>query len=280
MDKLKEQQNRGYVIAGIGGAVAFIAFFLPYVTISAFVISISFSGSTIASNVNGLLWFELLAALVAVAVPLVLIYRSSAFGFTSMPLEKQIRYGIFTIIGAGALGLLAQLIVFANLSGYLTSYNSTGSSGSGVNAGVSLGIGWWLYLLAAIAIVAGGVMAQRSGAATAASPSAWQYSSTQYPPYSQSSYPVPPTQYPQPYGQQYPTGDQPSQYPSYQYPTLDQQNYIPTELKQSYPQTGPAQQQGQQYDPTELRPYPQTGPGSQQLYPPQPQQQQQWPPKQ
>ncbi len=298
MDMLKEQKNRGYVVAGAGGAVAFISFFLPYITISAIIISASISGSTIASSINGLFWFEMLAALVAIAVPLVLIYRSNAFGLTNMPLEKQIRYGIFTIIGAGAVGLLAQFILAINLSNNLGTYSSATSSG----VSISLGIGWWLYLLAAIAIVVGGVMAYRSGAATMGAQSVWQYSSTQYPPYNQPSGPVPPTQYP--YGQQYPTADQAPQYPSYPYPTVDQQQYIPTELRQPYPQTGqgsqplypmeqrPNQQTGpgqQQYDPTELRPYPQTGPGSQQLYPPmeQPQQppypppqQQQWPPSQ
>jgi hypothetical protein len=284
MNLLKEQRNRGYVIAGVGGIVAFISFFLPYVSVSVLGATVySASGSTIASIFNGLLWFELLASLVAIAVPIVLIYRSDkAFGLTNMPLEKQVRYGIFGIIGAGALGLLAELIVAINLSSYLGQYN-----GSSSPAGIGMGFGYWLYLLSAIAIVVGGIMAYRSGSATGFASSAWQYPVTQYPPYSQPSSSLPQTQYP-PYGQPYPTGDQPPPYPPYQYPTGDQQQYLPTELKQPYPQTGPnpsqyGQQQygSQQWDPTELRPNPQTGPNpqqQQQFYPPMQQPEQQQPP--
>ncbi|HEY6543218.1 MAG TPA: hypothetical protein VIZ18_19905, partial [Ktedonobacteraceae bacterium] len=152
MNMLKEEKNRGYVIAGIGGIVAFIAFFLPYIsaTGAAYPSGISWSGSTL----GGGLYFELLASLVAITIPLVLIYRHNAFGLTSMPVEKQIRYGIYTLLGAGAVGLLCELILAVShntIDGFdLTGYD------------VGLGIGWWLYLFSAIAIVVGGVMAVRN----------------------------------------------------------------------------------------------------------------------
>ncbi len=249
MEKLKEQRYRGYVIAGIGGIVAFIAFFLPYVSVSAVIISISASGS----QIGGWLWFEFLAALVAIAIPLVLIYRNNAFGLTNMPIEKQIRYGIFTLIGAGAVGLLIELIAALQIHSALS--GTTGVDPTTLGVSVSLSIGYWLYLLSAIAIVVGGVG------------QAWQYpSATQYPPYGQ-QYPGPSTQYPP-----YQSADQ-TPYPSYpaQYPPVDQQQYQPTELKQPYPPTGP-----QQYQPTEQQqpPYPQ------QQYPQQQYPQQQYPPQQ
>ena len=74
MNTLKEEKNRGYVIAGVGGIVAFIAFFLPYVSSATYSNGISWSGSTI----GGGLYFEFLASLVAIAIPLVLIYRHNA----------------------------------------------------------------------------------------------------------------------------------------------------------------------------------------------------------
>jgi hypothetical protein len=228
MNTLKEERNRGYVIAGIGGIVAFIAFFLPYVSTSAITsgYGLSWSGSTI----GGGLYFELLAALAAIAIPLVLIYSKKVFGLTNMPPDKQIRAGIFTLIGVGIVGVLCELILAINhnnIDGFdLTIY------------AVGLGIGWWLYLLSAIAIVVGGVVALRNPQALA--PQTWQYPAAQYP-YNQ-PYPPQSAQYPP-----YPTTGQ-SQYPPYtpQYPA-DPELYQATEL-------------GQQYGPTERRPTPQTGP--------------------
>ncbi|HEU0001345.1 MAG TPA: hypothetical protein VFQ36_10620 [Ktedonobacteraceae bacterium] len=221
MDTLKQQKNRGYVIAGIGGVVAFVAFFLPYIsaTGTASLSGISWSGSTL----GGALYFELLASLVAVAIPLVLIYRNNAFGLTTMPLDKQIRYGIFALMGAGAVGLLCELILAVNHA-TIDGVDLTGYA-------VGLGFGWWLYLLSAIAIVVGGVMALRNPQTLAGN--AWQSSVSQYP-YNQ-SYPPQSTQYPPypPYSSQYPANADPEQ-------------YLPTEM-------------GQPYGPTERRPMPQTG---------------------
>jgi hypothetical protein len=244
MNMLKEEKNRGYVVAGIGGIVAFIAFFLPYISATGATYPAGISWS--ASTLGGGLYFELLASLVAVAIPLVLIYRHNAFGLTSMPLEKQIRYGVYTLLGAGAIGLLCELIL-------AVSHNTINGLDLTTGYDVGLGIGWWLYLFSAIAIVVGGVMVLRNPQAMA--PQVWQYPSTQYP-YSQ-PYPSQPLQYP-PYG----TTGQP-QYPPYppQY-TEDPEQYRPTEMGQQYmpterrsgPQTGPQQ-------------YPETGPRSQ-PYPP------------
>lgn len=238
MNTLKEEKNRGYVIAGIGGIIAFIAFFLPYIsaTGSAYLNGISWSGSTL----GGGLYFELLAALVAIAIPLVLAYRHNAFGLTTMPLDKQIRYGIYTLVGAGALGLLCEFILLVNhntIDGLdLTGYD------------VGLGIGWWLYLLSALAVVVGAIMALRNPQTLAGN--TWQYSVGQYP-YNQ-SYPSQSTQYPPypPYPPQYPAEADPEQY----MPTEMGQPYGPTE-RRPLPQTGPQQ-------------YPNTGPHTQPPYPP------------
>lgn len=258
MDKLKEQRYRGLVIAGIAGIVAFIAFFLPYLTYSQI---ISLNGSQ-AAGYNGLVWIELLIAIVAIVIPALLIYRNNPLGSATTPVEKQIRWGVYGLLGVGALGVLAQII-------FAITVNSFTVLGVPITSlGVGYGFGFWLYLLAAIAIIVGGVMAYRTMPALIAGQS-WQYpSSTQYPPYGQ-QYPSS-TQYPP-----YQSGDQ-NPYPSYpaqQYPTADQQQYQPTELKQPYPPTGPQQQ----YQPTEYQqpPYQQ-----QQQYPPQQYPPQQYPPSQ
>jgi hypothetical protein len=169
MNMLKEEKNRGYVVAGIGGVVAFFAFFLPYISATGTAYSNGISWS--ASTLGGGLYFELLVSLVAIAIPLVLIYRQNAFGLTSMPVAKQIRYGVYTLLGVGAVGLLCELIL-------AVSHNSIGGLDlTGYDVG--LGIGWWLYLFSAIAIVVGGVIVLRNPQAL--TPQTWQYPSSQYP---------------------------------------------------------------------------------------------------
>ncbi|HZS76843.1 MAG TPA: hypothetical protein VFA41_09540 [Ktedonobacteraceae bacterium] len=267
MDTLKLQKNRGYVIAGMGGIVAFIAFFLPYVSTP--VAALSLSGSQV-TQFQGLLWLELLVAIAAIVVAALLIYRSNPFGMATTPVEKQIRWGIYGLIGAGALGVLMQIIFAIGL-------NSISFMGVSITSvGVGLGFGYWLYFLAVVAVGVGGIYAMRIGAATA---QPWMYNSqsTQYPPYSsQLPYSQPP----------YVTGDsmppyvsQPPSYPSYgstPYPPPTEQQYQPTELKDP---PYPVGQPPTDYSPTQFRPQPNppTGPqqGSQQLPP-----QQQFPPSQ
>jgi len=229
MNKLKEEKNRGYVIAGIAGIVAFIAFFLPYVTASGIVYGsgASWTGSTM----GGGLYFEFLASLVAVAVPLVLIYRNNAFGLPNVPLDRQVRYGIFILLGAGIVGLLSELIVAVNHNN-INGLDLTGSD-------AALSIGWWLYLFSAIAIVVGSVMALRN--LQALTPSPLQYPVNQYP-------------YNQTYSQPYPP--QSAQYPPYS--TTGQPQY-PSRYPLD-PEQDQATEPGQQYAPTERRPTPQTGP--------------------
>jgi len=250
MDMLKQEKNRGYVIAGIAAIVGFIAFFLPYVSASYLTFSASASGAS-----GGWLWFEEIAALVAIAAAAVLIFRNNAFGLTNMPVEKQIQYGRYVLLGAGVLALLIHLL-------FLIDYQSSvGDNLGGVTTGLSvgLGFGYWVFMLAAIAMIVGAVMALRSSIPAAGMAQTYGQYGQQYPPQ--------PTQYP-PYQQPYPPADQQQAYPPYQqpqqpyqvppqqYPAQPQQPYqYPPQQPQQYPPAQP-----QQYPPTELQQPPQQYP--------------------
>ena len=130
VDLLKQQQNRGYVIAGGAAIIAFIAFFLPYVTASYLGISASASGAS-----GGWLWFEEIAAIVSIGVAAVLIFRNNAFGLTNMPVEKQVRYGRITLLVAAVLALVLHFL-------FLLGYQSEVGGGLGtIGAGFSFGLG-------------------------------------------------------------------------------------------------------------------------------------------
>ena len=252
VDLLKQQQNRGYVIAGGAAIIAFIAFFLPYVTASYLGISASASGAS-----GGWLWFEEIAAIVSIGVAAVLIFRNNAFGLTNMPVEKQVRYGRITLLVAAVLALVLHFL-------FLLGYQSEVGGGLGtIGAGFSfgLGFGWFLFLLAAIGMLVGAIMAYRQPIA------AYAASQPQYGQYGQ-QYPGQSTQYP-PYQQPYPTADQQPQYPPYQsgqpqYPpqSYPQQPQYPAQPQQPYPPQSQPQYPGQpqQYPPTELQPPPQYPP--------------------
>lgn len=256
MDLLKQQQNRGYVIAGGAAIIAFIAYFLPYVGYS----YLGISGSVSGANYGSWIWFEFLAALVGIGVSAVLIFRNKAFGLNNMPVEKQIRYGRYALLGAGGLALLIHLL-------FLLTYAGSGIGAyNGVGVSVGLGFGWFLFLLAAIGMLVGAIMAYRQpiAAYAASQPQYGQYGqqypgqSTQYPPYQQ------PYSTPDPQQQQYPpyqSGQQ--QYPPQQYPPQPQYPSQPSQPSQPYPPQPQYPSQPQQYPPTELQQPPQQYPPQQ-----------------
>jgi hypothetical protein len=238
MDLLKQQQNRGYVIAGGAAIIAFIAFFLPYVTASYLGVSASASGTS-----GGWLWLEEFAAIIAIVVAAVLIFRSNAFGMSNMPVDRQIRLGRITLLVAGILALVLHLL-------FLIGYQSEVGGGLGsITTGFSIGLGfgWFLFLIASIGMVVGAVMAYRQPITAAYAASQPQYGQP---------YPGQPTQYP-PYQQPYPTTDQQQQ--PYPYQSAPQQ--YPPQPQQPYQQQYPAQPQ--QYPPTEMQQPPQQYPPQQ-----------------
>jgi hypothetical protein len=182
LDTLKQKENLGYIVAGAAAIIGFIAFFLPYVTVSFLGVTESVGGS----GGGVLLWIEEICALLVAVISGLLLFRKNAFGLTTMPVAKQIRTGRIVLVVGAAVALLIQLL-------FLLVYQA--EVGAAYGSVVSLGFGFWLFLLAAIAMIVGGILALRLPSAPAVVPTYGQnpYQPT---PYSTNQPPAPPTQYP------------------------------------------------------------------------------------
>lgn len=159
MEALTQQKNRGYVVAGISAIVALLAFlFLPYISYSVGPFGGSMGGTQIAGS-QGLLWLEALLPLVAIVLAALLVFRSNPFGMTNTPIATQIRWGVYSLLGAGSLSLLIHFILALNASNSIQGVTSNPFLSNFVSVG--FGFGYWLYLLAAIAMIVGAVMTLR-----------------------------------------------------------------------------------------------------------------------
>ena len=108
---------------------------------------------------QGLIWLEALLPLAAIALASLLVFRSNPFGMTTTPLATQIRWGVYAILGSGALSLLLHIILAFNENGSIQAVTGNPVLGSLISVG--FGLGYWLYLLAAIAIIVGAVLTLR-----------------------------------------------------------------------------------------------------------------------
>jgi len=240
MDKIKQRQNRGYILTGIGALVALLAFLLfPYanvtftcssncsgvsnysLTLNASLIAQAattqsqssgdfLSGNIIPFQGQGALWFLPLLALAALALTALLLYRDMPFGKRmNAPAAAQKKWGNYALIGIAALSVLVQIVLFANLGAQFQNSLNASGSGSAVTASAGGHVGFWFYLLG-MAAVAAGVVLMLVQASKQVLPS--------HLPYQPSSQPwqTPPN----PYTQQYPTGQYPpsqNPYPTGQY---------------------------------------------------------------
>lgn len=238
MDAIKQEKNRGYVIAGGAAIIAFIAFFLPYVSVS----SAFGNGSANGASGGSWLWLEFLTTLVVIGITAVFVFRTTPPSLSStMPVDKQIKIAKYVLLGSSVLALLVHLLFLLGFSSYTASYTSEGYSG----LGISLGFGFWLFFLAVIGMIVGSAMALRLPTVGMASPYGQQ---NMVPP---APYGQPPTLYPSsPYQQQpydpYQQSAQP--YSPYQQPyTIGeqqlQQPYDPYQQQQQYPPAPPTELQ-------------------------------------
>ena len=149
-------QNRGNLTAAIGGVVALISFFvLPYYGISAGSLgSQSYSASDMTNGTyggSGALWLIPLLAIVAIAVACIV-----TFGIRSIQ-GLTPRNAAYAILGSGGLSALIFLYtLYAVNSKISQATNGLNLSSVGVSYGFSLG--FWLTLLAMIAVTVGGIM--------------------------------------------------------------------------------------------------------------------------
>lgn len=282
MNVFKEEKNRGYIIAGIGGIVGVIAFYLPFVTYTSTTSGTSITAASsqsysVGGAFFGLISVSFLITTLVVAIAAILLLSPSPFGATNLSQEKQLQYGNYAIVGGGALVLLFHIIFAFGDHGFTLFGSTISSATTGIST--SLSIGFWLFLLASLAMIAGGVLALRPNLLSrGAGAGAYQqpYQQPYQPPYTtadQQPYAYPPVDQ-QPYssyqGQYPPQQGYPQQYPQ----QGNQQQFAPTEMSQQNYQQQPYQQPTpqQQFAPTERAQQPQ-------YPPPQPQQPQQ-PPQQ
>jgi len=155
---INRPENRPYLIAGIGGLVALLAYFiLPFYSFSYHFGSIAESSSLTGSSLGGAsgwLYLTVLGSLVALVVAALMALNIRAISQLTPMLATRI------IIGAGAAAVVGLLLYFLQAHGASTDLGGvlTGSD-AGFSAGV--GFGFWIALLASIAIIVGGVMQMR-----------------------------------------------------------------------------------------------------------------------
>ncbi len=264
MDKIKQRQNRGYLIAGIGTLVALLAILLlPYAIVTYsdatgrtsqyIAMTLNATALTPSSVIAGLgipgfsqiqsqgtLWLLPILAVAALVLTGLLVLRDHPFGKgINAPLAKQRRWGNYGLIGIAALSVLIQIVLFANLTGQIQSSVNASNSGSGIKVSTVGHLGFWLFLLGMAAVAAGAIflLVQENKQTQAAQAVPNMPGGQSYQPW-QSPAPLDP--YSQPY---------------------------PPQQSQPYPP-----QQVQSFPPQQQEPYPPQQPQQAQPYPPQ-----QWP---
>lgn len=168
-----------YLVAGIGAAVALIAFFvIPYAGAG-----VSYSGlaaqvcgnscppatSTSTTGLgavssDGLALLVPLLALLIGALAFLPATRNRAFGFLTS------RNGAIATLAAAGLGLLILLVMWgqANNAGQDSGIFGSLASATGVQYWAGVEIGFWLMLLGFVAAIVGGIMVYRDVQAQAA----------------------------------------------------------------------------------------------------------------
>jgi hypothetical protein len=133
---LTARTNRGYVIAGSGALVGFIVFLF----------TLLLRGST-----GSLVWVEGMSAFIVGAVSALLLLGRQPFGPEGPLVETVRRYDRYWIIGGGMAALFVHLLIFFDLLGL---------SRFGYSSLQDLGPSYWVFLLAAIAMIIGGLLAR------------------------------------------------------------------------------------------------------------------------
>lgn len=151
--KIKQQKNRGYAIAGVSAVVALFAFyFLPFMTyLSEFDPNILILYNPVAitaAEFDKYTQFSGLLTFITLILATLLIVRDKPFGMAKTPIVIQRRRAVYAMIGVSGLSILIYVFeVISNI--YRGPFDS-------------INVGFWLYLLAMGAIIAGSIMALRT----------------------------------------------------------------------------------------------------------------------
>ncbi len=135
-------------IIAIGALASFIAFFLPWMSIRIVGID-SASGLNIREHTG---WVYIHPLLMLISLALVYFTQGASKIVKLLMLRWQIVIGtIFTTIGITGIIIFDRIIDFVGRDLWRF----------GRDIDISIGIGWWLLILGAIAILAGAFMAQK-----------------------------------------------------------------------------------------------------------------------
>lgn len=228
MDRIKDQQNRGYLIAAIGTLVALLAFLLlPYTIITlncsnncggitnfslplnATLIALAtvaqsqsssyLSGSVIPFQGQGTLWFLPILSLAALVLTGFMLYRDMPFGKgVNASVATQKKWGNYALIGIAALSVLTQIVLLSNLGTSIQSSFIASSSSSFITVNAGGDFGFWLYMLGMVATAGGAILmlVQANKLALPLQVSSQQNPTEQFPPQPNPSRPYPPNSYP------------------------------------------------------------------------------------
>ncbi|GCE48751.1 hypothetical protein EI42_03876 [Thermosporothrix hazakensis] len=161
MDALTVPSNRTYLFAGAGAIIGLIAFlFMPFAqmqvkaTGGAFSISLPAVGinTTLLASTNAAIWLAFLLVLLVLLALGRLIYSAQPLGKqVAAPVEKQVSWTLYAIIGAALLSIIVEIIVISAAK----SISLGGALGSPaqIPGSFSFGVGAWIFLLAMLVVI-------------------------------------------------------------------------------------------------------------------------------
>jgi hypothetical protein len=226
MNMQAKSQKYGHLITAGGMVVALIGFFLiPFVTLtmsnlntqSQPQISSETYSALQAASIQGFVWLDALLAGSILLVALLLAFSRNPFDMNRVPLNKQVQWGAYALIGASVVSLLVQYIVMKTIPGGLVGIFSSmlSTSASAFSAyqsflnsiSISYSTGSWFYLFGMLIAIGGEIYALRAGQPAAvvpaqvsymppgqSTPSSWQQPSSPYQQDWQQPPPSPPAQ--------------------------------------------------------------------------------------
>lgn len=190
--------------------------------------SVTFSALQ-AASIQGFIWLDALLASSILLVALLLAFSRNPFDMNRVPLDKQVQWGTYALIGASVVSLLVQYIVMTTIPGGLRGMfssliSASGSASSAIQSilnsiSISYSTGSWFYLVGMLIAIGGEIYVLRAARPAAVVPT--QVSSPYMPPVQST-----PSSWQQPSFPNQQDWQQPNQLPP-QHPSLPAQEQYP-----------------------------------------------------